>query len=88
MVICCMNHIQRTGLQGDSPESFQHTWTVDITELAATPDPAVLQPCYFKHAQRFKPQVDVVASYRRAKLAQDSSDHSLEFLFEAATRYI
>jgi hypothetical protein len=80
MVMFCMNHIQRTGLQVDSPESFQHTWTVVMSELTATPYPAVnALSCSL---------ADVTASYKRAKPAHDSSDHLFEFLFEAASRYI
>jgi hypothetical protein len=88
MVMLCISHIQRIGLQVDSPESFQHTWTVGMSELTATPDPAALHHCYFTQAQRFTPLADVNASYKRAKRAQDSSDHSFEFLFEATARYI
>ena len=48
MVMFDINHIQRIALKGDNLESFQNTWTMVMSELASTPDPAILQYCYFR----------------------------------------
>jgi hypothetical protein len=38
--------------------------------------------------QHFKPLADDIAYYKRARFAADATDHSFEFLFEAANRYL
>ena len=44
-------------------------------ELKREPDPEILQYCYFKQTQWFKPLVDDIAHYRRLKLLDDKSDY-------------
>ncbi len=89
MVMFDINHIQRITLKGDNLEPLQtNTWTMVMSELATTPDPAILQYCYFRHKQNFKPLADDSAYYKRARFAADATDHSFEFLFEAASRYL
>jgi uncharacterized protein (DUF1684 family) len=88
MVMFDINHIQRITLEGDNLESIQNTWTMAMSELATAPDPAILQYCYFRQIQNFKPLADDIAYYKRARFAADATDHSFEFLFEAANRYL
>ena len=59
-----------------------------MSELATTPDPAILQYCCFRQLQNIKPLADDTAYDRRARFAADATDHSFEFLFEAANRYL
>ena len=58
------------------------------SELATTPDPAILQYVYFRQIQDIKPLVGDTAYYKRARFAADATDHSFEYLSEAANRYL
>ena len=51
MVMFDVNHIQRKTLKGDNLESFQNTRAMARSELATTPEPAILQCCYFRQIQ-------------------------------------
>ncbi len=87
MVMFDINHIQRITLKGDNLESFPNTRTMLMSELATTPDPAILQYSYFRQIQNFKPLADEIAYDKRARFAADATDLAFEFLFEAAKRY-
>ena len=45
-------------------------------------------PYYFKQVQCFKPLAEDITHFKRAKLLDDKSDHSFEFLVEAANRFL
>ena len=89
IVMFDINHIQRITLKGDSLESLQSAWTMVMSELGTAPDPAILQYCYFRQLQNYKPLADDTAYYKRAWFAAaDATDHSFEFLFKVANGYL
>ncbi len=59
-----------------------------LSELKTEPDPEILRFCYFKQIQYFKPLAEDIAHFKRANLLDDKSDHSFEFLFEAANWHV
>ncbi len=61
--------------------------TMVVSELSTPPDPALLQLLYFRQVQYFKPLVEDVSHFKRAKHL-GSPDYSFEWLWEAANRYL
>ena len=59
-----------------------------LSELRTQPDPDILRHCYSRQIQYFKPLAEDISHYKRAKHLPDKPDYSLEYLFEAANRYL
>ena len=52
------------------------------------PDTGVVQYCYHKQVQYFKPLIEDIAHYHRAIIGADKTGRSFEFLFTAVRRHI
>ena len=86
-VLYDLTHLQKLTLRGDSPESFQNTWAMVLSELSKPPDPDLLQALCLRQLQCYKPLAEDIAHYKRAKHLL-SGDYSYEYLWDAATRYL
>ena len=72
-----INHLRKLTLKGDNLEAFQNTCTMVLSELSKPPDPDLLQTLYFRQVHCFKPCVEDVVHYKRAKFLH-SPDYSFE----------